>query len=389
MKLKYIILLLLSVAISSYASDSLKVNAILYRLNTATNLDKIIVINNETGVTFETKGTSIKKNLLTEIKEDENLTFYANIQKLNDKDFVIRFPNSKNKVNVKIYDYKGSLVFENDTYSGFNFNLLHDGIYFIVANDDNEIIKKSINTYAYDITTISNVYPILKPNTNYTFIGIKNGFRPDTLAKIDITLSDTLNFIIKDTSKYNFRSGSLVIKGLNVKSIVNDKDNNIIKKDIFFNLSNNLTYYDQKYGYRSNCMDEQSSDNLLTFCFSTYNLSVESTRTLYNNSNTKVSLFIDNDIITKISFSYYKYDRWSTSGSAKSDDEISQKGTFSVLNVPLLKISTFDLKMDNNIVFNFYEVKTSHFGINDTYYSISESNYPSSDSVTVTLTLNP
>jgi hypothetical protein len=402
MKIKYIIVLLLSLVVSSYSSDSLKVNATLYRLNTNTTLDKIISINKETGEIYESKGSSIKKNFLTDVKEDENLTFYANIQKVDDKDFLIRFPNSRNNVSVKIYDYKGSLVLEKEAYSDLNFKLSQDGIYFIVANDGKEIIKKSINTFAMEISTISNAYPILKSNTIYTFIGIKNGFRPDTLVDIDIANTDTLNFMVKELYKFVFRRGNIEIKQMNVKTInssskydlslnkyVETKDSSISKIDLNYELYNNITGFIDPV-LIGNCIGVERSDTIVEFCNATYSNSSDSYYSNRKSTQLKCRIVINESSISKLYLNFGD-SQVSESMRSSSGSKIVSKNSLKLetINIELQESQKNILSLPNNIIYYQNTVSSGLIG-GGSYGSGSESfSLTSSTETNIVLTLFP
>ncbi|MCX6146830.1 MAG: hypothetical protein NTW25_06205 [Candidatus Kapabacteria bacterium] len=405
MKIKYIIILLLSVAISSFASDSLKINATLYRLNTSTNLDKIISINKETGEIYESKGSSIKKNFLTDVKEDENLTFYANIQKVNDKDFIIRFPNSRNNVNVKIYDYKGSLVLEKEAYSDLNFKLSQDGIYFIVANDGKEIIKKSINTFAMEISTISNAYPILKPNTIYTFIGIKNGFRPDTLTDIDIANTDTLNFMVKDTFKYNFRSGTITISNLKVKfkiksSSIGDVTGEKITYDTtIMNINYKIDLFNKDYlsdlsSYFNcpKCNFNEYTEDIISLCQSNCNGDHDN----FKSNRLNASMFVNKDTIQviRLAMDSNVYSGVDYGSRHYTNNTMSYNCTLSNLNINLSdNIKSYSLIISpdqiSSRIINTRETESCSNCYYRVYVDSNEIIYDAKNPITLTLILNP
>ncbi len=401
MKLKIIILLLILVNLS-YSKDSLKVNAILYRLGTPTTLDKIAVINKETGVSFETNGNFISKPFLTDVKEDDNLSFYANIKKIDDKQFQIKFPNSRNNVYVKVYDYKGSIVVNESVYSDLNFKLPYEGIYFIVADNGREIIKKTINSYAMDISSISNVYPILKPNSIYTFIAYKKSFKPDTLADIDISTTDTLNFAIKDTSKYNFRSGTLEIKGLSVKTIkiskgydqyfnksTNTNDTTISKINIFYNLYNLTTDFFPGYVY-GNCSYIPSTDSSVVFCYANYEENVGSESVNRKSSQTYCLIKIQNDSIKNITLQFGEksnYNHYRNTSSSSFENKINI--LVNNLTFNLNGSSNFTSDLLNKTNYTKTESSSSRLPGLSSDDLVDAVNVLNNDPITITLTLNP
>ncbi len=397
----FLLLLINLISINQiFASNDIKINALLTRYNVKVDLDKLIIINNSNGVSFETKGNIIRKDFLTEVEDEKTISFEAKLIKISDKNYFVSFPQ-QDHIRLQIYDYKGELVFDENTNNQYDIKLHFNGIYFLVASNGKEILKKVINTYLIENSTISNESSIKKPVT-YTFIGIKNplefgaknAFLPDTIANIELDTCKELNFNILEVSKFNYIKGGIIkFKNLSLKrsssvdirsyndTLKQKRNTDTIQKDTSYIFKSNFSEYyvrPQTVGISSirpvYCSDFASNDSLLTFCHANtktfndppfYNLGYE---LLLNN----IFFKIQDSLITNIKIEN-KFDARYPSGSIY-DSKSSQNENISIdsLKLNLVNSKKFTFSIYKNLIYsNNYSdsSSSSHWDSSSSGYS--------------------